>query len=364
MAVHAFTSFSFSYLNRARVLAASIKRIHPDWVTWAVISDHAPPSFRFELEQEAFDRVLYLEDLFGDQSASWIFGHDVIEACTGVKGRALTYILEQGDCEKVFFFDPDTALFNPMDDVLDTLDTYSIVLTPHQIDPEPPEDVRAIIDNEICSLHYGSFNLGFVGVSNTDEGRRFAKWWDARLTDWCHDRLDIGLFVDQKWCNLVPCYFDSVKILRDPGLNVASWNLSQRTVTFDEKGMARVNGSPLKFFHFTKLGPIGDKMTSRYAKDNVEVYELWHWYKDEVEKSTAPTIPNDWWHFGTFANGKKIKKHIRRLYREAPYLHERYPNPFQASHWAYLPLARYERVRLRWKKVKRSFKQMKRRFRG
>lgn len=339
MAVHAFTSFSFSYLNRARVLASSIKRVHPDWIVWAVISDHAPPSFTFDIEQEDFDRVLYLEELFGADSDRWVFCHDVIEACTGVKGRALKRILAEDGCNKVFFFDPDTALFNPMHETVDTLNTHSIVLTPHQIDPEPRDDKRAIKDNEICSLHYGSFNLGFVGVANTGEGRRFAEWWDARLTDWCHDRLDIGLFVDQKWCNLIPCYFDSVKVLRDPGLNVASWNLSQRTVNFDKQGMARVNGSPLKFFHFTKLGPIGDRMTLRYAKDNVEVHELWYWYKDEVEKNTDPKIPKNWWKFGLLSNNMKIRKRVRELYRESKKIQRIYPNPYAINIFSYLFLS-------------------------
>ncbi len=362
MAVHAFTSFSFSYVNRARVLARSIRKVHPDWVIWAVVSDHPPPAFEFEVAREDFDKILYIEDLFGSEANRWIFGHDLIEACTGVKGRALAHILDQPDCEKAFFFDPDTALFNPMDEVVDALTTHSIVLTPHQLDPEPREDKGAIIDNEICSLHYGSFNLGFVGVSNTSEGRRFAKWWDSRLTDWCHDRLDIGLFVDQKWCNLVPCYFDSVKILRDPGLNVASWNLSQRTITFDDEGMARVNGSPLKFFHFTKLGPIGDSMTRRYARDNVEVFELWHWYKDEVAKNSDPAIPSGWWHFGRFANGKTIKKAVRRLYRDSPTLQKRYPNPYVAGLGGYSAFSvratSWSRPIL--KKIGKPFKRLKR----
>src|SRR5690606_8750999 len=131
-------------------------------------------------------------------------------------------------------------------------------------------------------LQYGVFNLGFVAVSNDSEGLRFASWWAERLFDWCHDRLDIGIFVDQKWCNLVPCFFDNVKISRDPGYNVASWNLSQRRISFSNKGELLVNDSLLRFFHFTKLGPIGDAMTERYAASNIEVYEVWRWYRDEI----------------------------------------------------------------------------------
>lgn len=327
MAIHAYTSFSYSYLNRARVLASSLRRQHPDWVIWAVMTDHEPEGFTFDLAAEDFDRIITAEALYGAETDSWLFGHDIVEACTAVKGRALLHILDQPGVEKVFYFDPDIAVFNPMDDVSALLDDYAIVLTPHQLDPEPMTDTSAIIDNEIASLDYGVFNLGFIAVDASAEARRFAQWWDDRLHDWCHDRRDIGVFVDQKWCNLVPCFFDRVKVLRDPGYNVASWNLSQRTMTFDEEGRALINGSPLRFYHFTKLGPVGDTMTRRYAKDNSEIYELWHWYRREVERFTDPRIPKGWWSYGTFADGTKIEKRMRELYRGRPDLKASFPHP-------------------------------------
>lgn len=336
MAVHAYTSFSFSYLNRARVLAATLRRQHPDWVIWAVLTDKAPEGFMLDLDAEDYDRLITAEDLFGEVTDRWLFGHDIVEACTAVKGRALQHLLDQPDCEKVVYFDPDIAVFGTMDPVIALLDTCSIVLTPHQIDPDPAAIKYAIRDNEVSSLHYGVFNLGFVAVANDAEGRRFADWWADRLFDWCHDRLDIGVFVDQKWCDLVPCFFDNVKVLRDPGYNVASWNLSQRTMTYGPEGQALINGQPLRFYHFTKLGPIGDVMTQRYAADNTEIYELWFWYRNQIAATTDPAIPAGWWHYGTFDNGVKIPKKAREMYREREDLKAAYANPFQVDDGLYL----------------------------
>ena len=59
-----------------------------------------------------------------------------------------------------------------------------------------------------------------------------------------------------------------------------------------ESGKCLVNGSPLRFFHFTKLGPIGDTMTRKYAQDNVEVYELWSWYKRMVDRLSEKGVPS------------------------------------------------------------------------
>jgi hypothetical protein len=327
MAVHAYTSFTFSYLNRARVLASSLRRQHPDWVIWAVLTDKPPKGFVFNLDAEAFDRMVTAEELFGDETERWLFGHDIVEACTAVKGRAHLHIMQQQGVERVVYFDPDIAVFNSMEPVIDILASHSIVLTPHQVDPEPADDTRAILDNEIASLDFGSFNLGFLATDSGAEANRFARWWDDRLHDWCHDRRDIGVFVDQKWCNLVPCFFDGVMVLRDPGYNVASWNLSQRKMHFNAEGRALINGQPLRFYHFTKLGPVGETMTRRYVGTNSEVFELWWWYRQQVIEFTDPKIPKGWWYYGTFDNGDPIDKRMRELYRSRKDLQVAFPDP-------------------------------------
>jgi hypothetical protein len=327
MTIHAFTSFTFSYLNRARVLAATLRKQHPEWVIWAVLTDREPPGFRFDPGSSGFDRLVTVEDLFGAETDAWLFGLDIVEACTAVKGRALNRILAEPGASGVMYFDPDIAVLNPLSPVTDLLESHAIVLTPHQVDPDPPEHRESILANEISSLAHGVFNLGFLAVNASDEARRFAGWWEARLRDWCIDRKDLGLFVDQKWCDLVPCLFDDVKVLRDPGYNVASWNLGQRRMTFDAEGMARVNGVPLRFYHFTKLGAVGDRATRRAAGDNAEVHELWWWYRREVDRQTEPAIPQRWWHYGVFDNGVPIEKWVRELYRSRDDLRREYPAP-------------------------------------
>ena len=59
MTIHAYTSFSFSYLNRARVLAATLRQHHPDWTLWAVVTDAAPDTMPMDWTSEGFDRVIF-----------------------------------------------------------------------------------------------------------------------------------------------------------------------------------------------------------------------------------------------------------------------------------------------------------------
>ena len=333
MEIHCFTSFSFSYLGKARVFAATLKRFHPDWHLWAVISDREPAGFSFDISNEDFDSVIWGDELFGADTPAWLFKHDVIEFCTAVKGPVFKQIATTTKADKIFYFDPDIAVFGSLQSLVDMLDSASILLTPHQLEPDDAH--YAILDNEICSLRLGTYNLGFVAMRNDEEGLRFANWWSDRLFSYCYDDPAAGLFVDQKWCDLVPAFFQGAMIVRDPGCNVASWNLSRRKVSIDHDGQIFVNGSLLRFFHFTKLGPTGDFMTRRYAGDNVEIYELWVWYKHQIRRYEESAVPRGWWKYSKFSNGVDITRQARLLYRQRGDLQRAFPNPFLAGDGSY-----------------------------
>jgi len=180
-AVHVFTSITSNYLPKARVLARSVKQRAPEVQFHLMLSDVPPPGF--DLAAEPFDHLIRLEDLAIEQAAQWAFGHTVVDLCTAVKGFAFQRLLDLPGAEKAFYFDPDMVVFDRLDELIERLDRHSILLTPHQCEPE--DTLEAIADNEIASLKHGVFNLGFLGVRNSDEGRRFIDWWAARLEHFC-----------------------------------------------------------------------------------------------------------------------------------------------------------------------------------
>ena len=92
-------------------------------------------------------------------------------------------------------------------------------------------------------------------------------------------------------------------------------------------GAIAVNGSPLRFYHFTKLGPTGDTMTRRYARSNVEVYEIWSWYRREVARNAHAGVPKGWWHYGRFEDGTPIPKPARELWRDRTDVGDAFPRP-------------------------------------
>lgn len=324
--IYCFTSFTFSYLARAVILARTLREVHPDWLLWAVVADEPPNGRDCGLAKE-FDRVIYANELAFDRFERWLFKHDIVEASTAVKGQMLRHLLDHG-AEKVVYLDPDIAVFSGLGEIVEKLDHFSIILTPHQISPNKTEGL--VKDNELTSLKYGIFNLGFVAVRNDDIGNEFSNWWAQQLYFSCYDDVPNGLFTDQKWCDLVPCFFDRVHIERDPGYNVASWNISTRQIQIKMDGTILANGSPLKFFHFTKIHSAGDIMIEKNARDNIEVMELWNWYKRSL-LDFASDIPKGYWYYGSFDNGVKIPKTARLLFRERADLYEYFTNPFSTA---------------------------------
>ena len=225
--------------------------------------------------------------------------------------------------------DPDTAALGSLAPLEAWLEDHEILLTPHLVDPN--DEHTAILDNDLSASRTGIFNLGFVAIRTSGEGARFAKWWNDRLLSYCYDDMPNGLFVDQRWCDHVPALFDRLKVIRDPGYNVASWNLSTRKISVEKDGQIMVNGVPLRFWHFTKLGAVGDAMTRRYAGRNFPVYEIWSWYKREVAAATDAAIPERWWAFGTYEDGALITKDQRVLYRERTDLQQAFADPFRSG---------------------------------
>jgi len=326
--VRCFTSFSFSYLSRAAILARTLRETHPDWELLAMIVDKPPPGLDASAALAAFDRVLFPEQLGFDRFHAWLFKHDIVEACTAVKGQSLSFLLES-DADAVVYFDPDIAVFHSLDTVLERLNDHSVILTPHQVSPNAT--VGHVRDNEMTSLKYGVYNLGFCAVRNDEIGRAFSDWWARSLQIACYDDVENGIFTDQKWCDLVPAFFPRVWIERDPGCNVASWNISTRRISCTEDGSILVNGSPLKFYHYTKINSVGDLMTEKYAGDNVEVLEVWNWYKRAIAEAHVAGIPPGHWHYGRFDNGEKIPKAARVLFRSRDDLFAAFDDPFTSD---------------------------------
>jgi hypothetical protein len=325
--LHVFTSAAVNYLPKVRLLCRSIRERHPEAVIHLALADLTPQWIA--VDDEPFDDIIGIEALGIRDWRAWSFTHSIVELSTAIKPFALKHLLALADCAKVVYFDPDMVLFSRVDDILAALDTANVVLTPHQTQPETTLD--AILDNEVASLKYGIFNLGFIGVANTAEGRRFADWWAERCYHLCRADLENGLFTDQKWINFAPVFFDGVTIIKSPRHNVATWNLTTRRMTGNfETGFA-VDGEPLGFYHFTGFDSGAHRiMAIKNASASPAVQQLIAWYEGEIAIADRDPISEWPWAFGRFSDGTPIEQGHRWFYRENRDLQQAFPDPYDA----------------------------------
>lgn len=330
-----FTSITLNYLPKAKILAKSLRKFHPDWKFHLVISDRIPEDkrekFQDELSQNQFDRVVWVEELAVPDIHSWIFKHTVVELCTAVKGIYLQQLAKEGS-EKIMYIDPDIVVFNDLSPLNKLLDKYGILLIPHLLDFT--DNPQSIHDNEIAgTMRHGTFNLGFLGInSKLKDGKRFTDWWGKRLLDYCYADYDQGLFTDQKWCDLVPSFFENSHIVHDPGYDVASWNLDCREVSFNKQGQLTINDKyPLRFYHFTGYDSgAGINVVSLLTSSgsNTVVREIWDWYIRQLHENGHDEFGKAQCYFDTFDNGTKITKEMHLLYRQNPDLQKTFKNPY------------------------------------
>jgi hypothetical protein len=320
-----YTSITKSYLPKARVLAKSVKRFHPDWTFILLYSDDLPVSF--DLKQEPFDEVLTIDQLGIPNWKAWAFGHAVVELCTAVKGPAAELLAQRPDVNKIMYIDPDIKLFNSLTSLESMLDQHEILLTPHLLDTE--HEIGAIQDNEISALKHGVYNLGFFAARTSGQGLDFIRWWAERLRLFCRADIPNGLFTDQRWCDLAPAFFSGLCIVRDRGCNVATWNIAHRRLSKNDTGMFLVAGVPLRFYHFTGYDSgAGAAMLMRYASNQAIANELWDTYgKDLLSEGQGDPRYNGWL-YGQFENGETIPNESRKVYQARQDVQKAFPEPY------------------------------------
>jgi hypothetical protein len=326
--LHIFTSAAVNYLPKVRILCRSLKRHHPEAIVHLALADLRPGWLG--VQGEPFDHILDIGELEIPNWRAWSFTHNIVELSTAIKPFALRHLLRQSGTGVVLYLDPDTVLFSRIDDILTMLQGANVALTPHQVTPE--QTLEAILDNEVASLKHGIFNLGFIGVRNTEEGRRFADWWADRVYRLCRAEVESGLFTDQKWINFAPVFFDGVAIVKSGRHNVATWNLTTRRVMGNFESGFEVDGEPLSFYHFSGFDSGAHRiMAVKNASTSPPVQRLINWYEHEIAVADGDPVSKWPWAFGQFSDGTPITAAHRFLYREHPDLQAAYPDPYDAD---------------------------------
>ena len=323
-----FTIIARNYLAFARALTESFLAHHPQGQVFVLLVDEIEGGL--VLAQEKFIAVL-ARDIGIPDFKQMAFRYTVTELNTAVKPFFIEYLFKHRGISKVCYFDPDICFYSPVDEIWSLLDRFGIILLPHLtgfLDDENQPD-------EAYILRAGTYNLGFIGLSKHDDLGSFLHWWQQKLLKQCVVDPVRGLFVDQRWIDLVPGIFSSVCIHRDPGCDVAYWNLKHRHVTQTPTGY-QVNSSLLKFFHFSGISTdhveLISKYQNRYTLNDLDhLKPLFYDYRDRLLANGHESACRIKYAYGYFDNGVPIPDFARFLWRETDENCRRWPDPFKAE---------------------------------
>ncbi|MBO0934785.1 hypothetical protein [Fibrella aquatilis] len=126
--------------------------------------------------------------------------------------------------DMLLYFSSYSFVYQPLTPVFSQLANQKIVLNPHWLIP-PADDLEP---DEKHLQNVGLYSSSCMGFRRDPETMRMLTWWESRCL--AHAAVDfcVGSCLDQLWLMHVPTLFAGVSILKNPGLQVALWNLPER----------------------------------------------------------------------------------------------------------------------------------------
>lgn len=240
-----FTVATTSYLPFAVSLLDSVLEHHPEFEVCICLTDYLSDQ---DIEVYSLAKkhpLLQLHEIKAREFDFMIKEYNASELSNACKIPFAQYFFENKEIDQVIFGDSDMLFFNRLPEHI--LQQHEIVFTPH-FTSAPPLEYKA---QELEVLNAGMFNGGFFKLTRSEETNRFLNWFRSRCTPECISDRCRGIYYDQLWINFVPLYFPETHIDRDKGMNMAYWNLHERTLSKTEQSFKVNNESPLSFFHFS-----------------------------------------------------------------------------------------------------------------
>jgi len=309
-----FTIVSNNYLHYANTLFDSAKEFCPGAdLILGLCDKKIPETYCPDAE------IIEILDLTIKNIGQFIYQYTILELNTAIKPYIIEVLMNRG-YDKIIYLDPDIKIYGSFQNMLSLLDHYNVLLTPHLTDLLDDDK----LPNELGILQAGSYNLGYIGLRANDETRKLVKWWQEKLYKECVVDISRGLFVDQKWMDLVPSLFEGVYINRDEGWNVAYWNLNHRDITEVKENRFEVNGKPLVFFHYSGYSIDAktlSKHQNRFMKNTKgkALVRLCEIYNQSLLSNNIAKFKEIPYFFQTFVDGTNVPDAARKVIRDADF---------------------------------------------
>jgi hypothetical protein len=310
-----------NFFRRALVLLDSVANTTPDIKTVVIIVDMVDAETLVKIKKlQKRHSVIFADALTIEKYNEMCFKYDLVELNTAIKPAVFNYLFREG-AQKAIYLDPDILVVENLNTVFTLLDNYSAIITPHLIsDGFSQPAVEKYAELRLC----GIMNLGFIAVSNDNHGRRLISWWEKNLLNTAF--VDKFLFTayDQKWADAFSSLFgERIFVERNPGFNVASWNIHERELVMIDKGFSiayKEKKHALVFFHFSGYKIGSNVLNWRFPEfkiiENTPLHEITSKYNSLIENIPEPDLDKAPYAFSRFSNNSLILPIHRRFYRQ------------------------------------------------
>lgn len=175
-----------------------------------------------------------------------------------LKAGFVHHLLQQ--YEIVTYCDCDLHFYNDFKEIIDFASDKSLTISPHwrTIHSNAADDIQ-------YNFRHGLYNGGFF--IGTRQGLNILEWWAERCCIECSATSETT-YVDQKYLDLVPLYFDNVGIIKHKGCNVAAWNAAYLPRTINDNEVL-VDGYKIIFIHYSPI-------TIKYIEKGIDIHLTEH----------------------------------------------------------------------------------------
>jgi hypothetical protein len=193
----------------------------------------------------------------------------------------------------LLYADPSGYIVGSLSALFDELTNRSLLLNPHWL--MPPGDNHQ--PDEKYLQNVGLYSSGFIGFGRQPGTRQLLDWWHERTQHHAHLDFCAGQCLDQLWLMHTPQFFANVGTLHNPGLQVALWNLPERSLHQMQTGwQVNHNGQAVPLLTIDVLGLLSvneglfQHQTRFSLRQRPDVNALLATYQTALKQHDVPTL--------------------------------------------------------------------------
>jgi len=194
------------------------------------------------------------------------------------------------ETDMITYLDADMFFFSDIFPIYEELRGKSILIVGHRF----PKHLRHLEDR-------GIYNVGLLSFRRDKYALNCLQRWRKQCIEWCYDRVENGLYADQKYLDDWPIRFPGVVELQHKGADLAPWNIMNYSLSL-KNGRVLIDKEPLILFHFHYLHKISQWLYSPnlatygmratflikryiYAPYIRELYETGRWVHNIIKRT-------------------------------------------------------------------------------